>query len=61
MNNVKLEQAFLVREAHLDLLRDAAQQYELPDENKALRVILDYVISEGDPEEIFGSRRCLHC
>ncbi len=57
----KLEYNFLIRDVHLELLQAAAQKYDLTDENKALRVILDYVNSEGDPEEIFGVKRCLHC
>ena len=43
------------------MLKAAAAKYDLPDESKALRVILDYVIEDGDWDEIFGQTRCVRC
>ena len=43
------------------MLKHFADKYKLADESKALRVILDYVIKDGDEEEIFLKKRCLRC
>ena len=43
------------------MLSDAVEKYDLPDINKAMRCILDYVASDGDWENIFNTRRCLRC
>ena len=42
-------------------LKEMADQYDLEDENKALRVVLDYVKEEADLDEVFEEIRCNHC
>jgi len=48
---------------HLDWLANIVEKFELPDESKALRILLDYVIEEADEEDIFDieNMRCRHC
>ncbi len=43
------------------MLNAAAEKYNLPGRDKALRVVLDYVATEGDWDVIFGKTRCLRC
>jgi hypothetical protein len=56
-NKVELD----IQSDSLDMLKHFADKYKLADESKALRVILDYVIKDGDEEEIFLKKRCLRC
>ncbi len=42
-------------------LQDMAEKYALPDEHKALRVLLTYAMQEGNPDDIFKFVRCRHC
>ena len=46
-----------------DYLKKMAEEYGLADESKALRVLLDFAILDGDPELIYDMRnmRCRHC
>ena len=39
------------------------EKYDLSDESKTFRVLLDYAIEDGDQEEIFSedNMRCRHC
>ena len=39
------------------------KEFDLPDASKALRVLLDYAIEDGDESEIFAPQnaRCRHC
>tara|TARA_B100001750_G_C15427033_1_gene556067 strand:+ start:560 stop:754 length:195 start_codon:yes stop_codon:yes gene_type:complete len=48
---------------HLDWLANIVEKFELPDESKALRILLDYAIEEADEEDIFDieNMRCRHC
>ena len=57
----KVEQNFEIYGDQLQVLEEMAEEYELPDVDKALRVLLDYVIEEADRDEIFGKVRCLRC
>ena len=47
----------------LNWLADIVEKFELPDESKALRILLDYAIEEAEEEEIFDieNMRCRHC
>ncbi len=42
-------------------LKDMAEKYALPDEQKALRVLVTYAMEEGNSDEIFKFVRCRHC
>jgi len=48
---------------HKEWLKQVAEKFDFPDESKALRVLLDFAIQDGNLEEIFGSQnmRCRHC
>jgi len=52
-----------LEEDQLNWLADIVEKFELPDESKALRILLDYVMEEADKEEIFDieNMRCRHC
>ena len=42
-------------------LTEMATSYDLPDAGKALRVLIDYAMHEGDRDAIFTEIRCLRC
>jgi len=52
-----------LQEDQLNWLADIVEKFELPDESKALRILLDYAIEEAEAEEIFDieNMRCRHC
>ncbi len=51
-----------LKERQRAYLRRMAEAHNLPDESKALRVLLDFAIQEEDMEDrIFGEMRCLDC
>jgi hypothetical protein len=46
----------------MEFVRSAREQYGIADEDKALRIILDYVLSNpGLHQDIFTEVRCLRC
>ena len=61
MGGMKMDQAFAVNEDHLYWLKEMVSTFDLPDESKALRCLLDYAMHEGDADAIFGEIRCKHC
>ncbi len=61
MAGQKIDHEFNVYEDHIGFLEEMAEKYDLPDADKALRVVMDYVREEGDLEDIFTQVRCLHC
>jgi hypothetical protein len=63
MPNDAVEQEFEVESRHVEWLDKIADEYNFMDESKALRVLLDYAIQDGDKELIFSdsNMRCLHC
>lgn len=58
-----IEHEFEVESSHREWLDKIAEEYNFMDESKALRVLLDYAIQDGDKELIFAdtNMRCLHC
>ncbi len=51
-----------LNEDQVAFLRDATQTYAIADQDKALRIILDYVLSNpGLHQDIFTEVRCLRC
>ena len=58
-----IEQEFEIESVHAAWLDKIADEYNFMDESKALRVLLDYAIQDGDKELIFSdtNMRCLHC
>ena len=61
MAGEKTERNFLLNDDHIDFLEEMVKQYDLADVDKALRVLIDYAMEEGDREEIFEQVRCLRC
>lgn len=61
MGGTKVEKSFPLNEDHVEWLQRMAEEYGLMDEGKALRVVLDYVMHEADPEAVFSEIRCHHC
>ena len=46
----------------MNFLRSAAERYDIADESKAMRVVMDYVMSDRDMHDsIFDKTRCLRC
>ena len=47
----------------LTWLDQILNDYDFPDESKALRVLIDYAIQDGDADLIFSpeNMRCQHC
>ena len=43
-------------------IRNAKDKYNITDESKAIRVVVDYLITNpGVHDEVFGQSRCLRC
>jgi len=61
MAGVKVPSEFQLNEDHIDWLKAKAREHGLPDEHKALRVLIDYAMDEGDDETIFQTIRCKRC
>ena len=63
MAGQKASFTFEMRDYQLSFLKDMVAQYKLPDEGKALRVLLDYAVSDADLETVFGKKnmRCIAC
>ena len=47
----------------LTWLDQIVNDYDFPDESKALRVLIDYALQDGDADLIFSpeNMRCQHC
>ena len=46
----------------MNFLRSAAEKYGIADENKAVRVVMDYIMSDRDIQDsVFSEIRCLRC
>jgi hypothetical protein len=54
---------FDARDYQIDFLRDMMAKYDIKDEGKALRVLLDYAVQDGDLDAIFDKKnmRCIAC
>ncbi len=50
-----------IRESHREWLEQMAKTYRLPSTDKALRVLLEFAVQEGDADTIFKQVRCHHC
>ena len=63
MTYKKITHTFDLRNDQLDWLDQIVEKYGLPDEEKALRILLDYAIQDGDKDLIFSSEnmRCRYC
>ena len=63
MGSDKLEQTFEIESTHLEWLEGIADEYSFMDASKALRVLLDFAIQDGDQNLIFADEnmRCRYC
>jgi hypothetical protein len=51
-----------LKQRQFDYLTEMAKKYDLPDESKAVRCLINYAIEQAErQDEIFGEIRCLHC
>ena len=59
----KIELTIDLETDHLDWLSEIIQDYDLANESKAIRILLDYAIQDADKDEIFSpdNIRCRHC
>ncbi len=63
MASDKVTHSFEIESEQNDWLDEIAEEYSLEDSSKALRVLLDYAIQDGDNELIFApeNMRCRFC
>lgn len=61
MGGDKLEHTYRLNAEQIRWLQEMSRKYDLPDEDKALRCLIDYAIEEGDLDGMFKVERCLHC
>ncbi len=61
MAGTKEQTSFNLQADLVAMLEEAARKHGLPDRDKALRCVLDYVATDGDWNEIFSRIRCLRC
>ena len=57
----KTQQMFELNDDHVAWLQEMTEKYGLFDEDKALRVVLDYVMEEAEQSTVFENIRCNHC
>ena len=50
----KTELSITIESDQIDWLTEIIQDYDLPDESKVLRVLLDYAIQDVDKDDIFA-------
>lgn len=55
--NVNLE----VERVHREWLEAMTQKYQIADESKALRIVLDHARTAADEKALFETVRCLGC
>jgi hypothetical protein len=63
MAGVKVTKTYDLRDYHVEFLKSMMEKYKIPNEAKALRVLLDYAVGEGDLDQIFhrNNVRCYGC
>jgi len=61
MDKAKVVESLEIETDQFQWLKDMAEAHGLPDASKALRVVLDYAMMDGDEDEIFMSVRCRRC
>ena len=63
MASDKIELTFEREREQMEGLGEVAREYDLEDESKALRVLLDFAIEDGDSNFIFSTEnmRCRFC
>ncbi len=57
----KIEVTLEIQSDQKAWLEKMVEQYDVEDSGKALRILLDYAMTEADTEELFENIRCNHC
>lgn len=57
----KVNASLEIEREQREWLEAMARKHGLPDESKALRVVLDYARTAGDEKVLFETVRCLGC
>ena len=59
----KIELTLSLESDQLDWISEIIQDYDLPNESKAIRILLDYAIEDADKDAIFSpdNMRCRRC
>ncbi len=60
MNGIILT-SFELYEDQKEWLTKMQEEFSLPDENKTLRVLIEFARAEADPDVIFNDIRCAKC
>ena len=63
MSKNKIEITIEIEDDQADWITDNMGAYDLADESKAFRILLDYAMDEVDADTVFSSEniRCRHC
>lgn len=61
MGGIKEQCKFELNENQKVWLTEMKEKYGLFDEDKALRIVLEYVMDTTDSETVFSEVRCNHC
>ena len=63
MSKNKIEITIEIEDDQADWISDNMGEYDLADESKAFRILLDYAMDEVDADTVFSSEntRCRHC
>ena len=63
MSQGKITVSFEIESDQADWINEQVEQFGLPDESKAMRILLDYALEESDTELIFSgdNTRCRYC
>ncbi len=61
MEKAKTDVTYTLEGAHQEWLQAMATAHNLPNPSKALRVLIDYAIQDGDEKNIFETIRCARC
>jgi hypothetical protein len=56
----KVSATYTIEETHSQFLKDVTSRFEIADESKALRILIEYAIQDADVESIFApeNTRC---
>ncbi len=63
MAGIKVKIDWEARDYQISFLKDMAEKYSIKDEAKAMRVLIDYALQDGDLDFIFAKKnmRCIAC
>ncbi len=63
MSGIKVKIDWELRDYHVNFFKHMAEKYGIVDEDKALRVLADYALQDGDLDQIFHKKnmRCIAC